>query len=144
MAQHLEITNLGKTMQLIKHWGSLAVFGRCDYQFGIAHLATKEHYATAHLQTLQSLFCTGPMRLFHTVNSLVVSKNLWLILLSKISLLLNLVKHTLKILKILRSPNLCFFLQLQWSLRFQQFCDFSLNKSCKTYPGTMMTPGGRK
>ncbi len=34
------------------------------------------------------------MRLSHPVYSLVVSRNLWLILLSKILLFLNLVKHT--------------------------------------------------
>ncbi len=46
--------------------------------------------------------------------------------------------------KILRIPNLClFFLQLQWLLSFQQFCDFSINKSCKTYLRTMLPPGGR-
>jgi hypothetical protein len=31
---------------------------------------------------------------FHPVNSLVVSRNLWLILLNKIGLFLNLLKHT--------------------------------------------------
>jgi hypothetical protein len=36
------------------------------------------------------------MRLFHLVNSLVVSRNLWLILLSKFWLFLNLVKNTSK------------------------------------------------
>jgi hypothetical protein len=36
------------------------------------------------------------MRLFHPVNSLVVSRNLWLILLGKIWLFLNLVKYTTK------------------------------------------------
>ncbi len=56
----------------------------------------------------------------------------------------NLVKHTSKFSKILRIPNLrLFFLQLQWLLSFQQFCDGSLNKSCKTYLGTMLPPGGR-
>ncbi len=49
------------------------------------------------------------MRIFHPVNSLVVSWNLWLILLRKIWLFLNLVKHTSKISKILRIPNLCLF-----------------------------------
>ncbi len=48
----------------------------------------------------------GPPRLFYPVNSLVVSRNLWLILWSKIWLFLNLVKHASKILMI---PNLCFF-----------------------------------
>jgi hypothetical protein len=38
------------------------------------------------------------MKLFHPVNSLVASRNLWLILLSKIRLFLYLVKHTSNIL----------------------------------------------
>ncbi len=41
-------------------------------------------------------------------------------------------------------PNLhLFFLQLQWLLSFQQCCNFSQNKCCKTYLGTMLPPGGR-
>ncbi len=41
-------------------------------------------------------------------------------------------------------PNLClFFLYFQWLLSFQQFCHFSLNKSCKTYLGAMLPLGGR-
>jgi hypothetical protein len=36
------------------------------------------------------------MRLFHQVNSLVFTRNLWQILLSKILLFLNLVKHASK------------------------------------------------
>jgi hypothetical protein len=27
-------------------------------------------------------------------------------------------------------------------LSFKQFCDCSLNKSCKTYLGTLLPPGG--
>jgi hypothetical protein len=44
---------------------------------------------------------------FHPFLSLVVITNLWIILLSKILLLLNLVKHTYKIYKILRIQNMC-------------------------------------
>jgi hypothetical protein len=36
------------------------------------------------------------MRLFHPVNSFVVCRNLWLILLSKIGLIINLVEYTSK------------------------------------------------
>ncbi len=53
------------------------------------------------------LFGNYYMRLFNTVKSLVVSRNLWLILLSKIWLVLDVVKYTLKNSKILRIPNLC-------------------------------------
>ncbi len=43
--------------------------------------------------------------------------------------------------KIKAIPNLrCFFLLLQWLLNYQHICDFSLNKSCKTYQGPMMPP----
>ncbi len=35
------------------------------------------------------------------------------------------------------------FLQLQWLLSYQQFCDFSLNKSCKAYLESKLPPGGR-
>ncbi len=36
-----------------------------------------------------------------------------------------------------------FFLQLQWLLSYWQFCDFSQNKSCKTYLGKMLPSDGR-
>ncbi len=36
-----------------------------------------------------------------------------------------------------------FFLQLQWLLSYQRFCDFSPNKSCKTQLGPMLPPGSR-
>ncbi len=36
-----------------------------------------------------------------------------------------------------------FFLQLQWLLSYQQYCNFSLNKSSKTYLGPMLPPSGR-
>ncbi len=49
-----------------------------------------------------------------------------------------------KISKILRIPKLClFFLQPQRLLNFQQFCDFSQNKICKTYLATALPPGGK-
>jgi hypothetical protein len=36
-----------------------------------------------------------------------------------------------------------FFVWLQWLLSYQQFCDFSLNLSNKTYPGLMLPPDNR-
>ncbi len=87
-------------------------------------------------------FC---LRIFHPVNSLVVNRNLWLILLSNIGQFLIQSNTQQKFSKILRITNLwLFFLQLQWLLSYQLFCDFSLNKSCKTYLGPMLPPGGRK
>ncbi len=54
-------------------------------------------------------------------------------LISKISLFLNVVKHTPKNYEILRIPNLfLFFVQLGRLFSFQQLCNFSLSKSCKT------------
>ncbi len=41
------------------------------------------------------------------------------------------------------SKSVLIFLLLQWWLIYYQFCDFSLNKSCKTYPETKLPPGGR-
>ncbi len=68
---------------------------------------------------------------------LVVSWNLWLILICKIWLFLYLVKH---IKKILRITNLCLFL-----CSFSSCWVFSkyVNKSCKTYMGTMLPPVSR-
>ncbi len=41
----------------------------------------------------------------------------------------------------LRILQMCFFsLELQPLLRFQQFCEFFLNKSCKKYLGPMLPP----
>jgi hypothetical protein len=53
------------------------------------------------------------MTIFHPLNSLFVSRNLWLILLSKILLLLNVVNNASKSSTTQRIPNLrLFFLQL--------------------------------
>ncbi len=49
------------------------------------------------------------MRLFCPLNSLVVIRNLWLILWSKIWSFSNLVKQIFKNSEILRIPNLCLF-----------------------------------
>ncbi len=83
------------------------------------------------------------MRLFHPVNSWVVSRNLWLILVNKIWLFLNLVKHTSKNQGI---ANLSLFFSSFsgcWVITCQQFCDFSVNKSCKTHLKPILPPGGR-
>ncbi len=49
-----------------------------------------------------------------------------------------------EIFKILKNLNLClFFLCLGCLLSDLQFCDFSKNKSCKTYWGPMLPCGGR-
>ncbi len=80
------------------------------------------------------------MRIFHLVNSFIVSRNLWPTSLSKILLFLNLVKK----LKNPRIQNMCsVFLWLQWLLSYQQFCDFLLNKRCKIYMRPMLPPGSR-
>jgi len=59
--------------------------------------------------------------LFHPVHSLVIIRNLWLLLLTKFWLFLNLVKHT------------SYFFKKFFS--FKQFFDFYLNKSFKSYWG---------
>jgi len=80
--------------------------------------------------------------LFHLLNSLVVSRNLCLILLNKIHYFSNIHQKISKFLMIL---NLCLFvLKLLWLFSsYLQFCDFPLNKSCKTYLGPMLPPGNR-
>ncbi len=78
--------------------------------------------------------------MLYPVNSLLVSRYQWLISLCKIWFFL--IKQCQKISKIL---NLCaFFLYLQCLLNYlQQFCNFSQNKSRKTYLRQMLLPGGR-
>ena len=76
------------------------------------------------------------MRIFHPVNSLVVSRNLWLLLLIKILLFLNLVQDTLKIYKILRISNLClFFSSFRGCSVISNFYDFSQIKVAKHFWG---------
>ncbi len=79
------------------------------------------------------------MKLFYQVNSVVVSRNLWLILKSKIWLILNLVKHTWKIFNNSKSVLIFFFSFVSWVL--SDFVIFLLYKSIKTCLRTMMTPG---
>jgi hypothetical protein len=51
----------------------------------------------------------------------------------------NLVNHASHFCKILRIQNLClFFLWPWWLQSYWQFCDFSLNKSSKIYPVTVL------
>ncbi len=59
----------------------------------------------------------------------------------KFDLLLNLVKRTSKNSK--DSKSVLCFLELQRFLSYSQFCDFLLNKSCETYLGPVLAPGGR-
>ncbi len=72
------------------------------------------------------------MKIFRPVNSLVVSKNLIVF------------KYSQTSKKKFRFPNLCLLFYLfQWLQSFWQICDFSQNKSCETYLGPMLQPGGR-
>ncbi len=71
------------------------------------------------------------MRIFHPINRLVFSRNLWLILLSKIWLLLNLAKPA-KISKILRNPNFSlFFSKFSGSKVISNFIIFHWIKTVK-------------
>ncbi len=84
-----------------------AVRGKCFDTWG--------HYIH-YIHFIRYKFLFNP--LFNSVNSLVVSRNLWLILIMKILLFLNFVKHTLKhfyISKPLSISNMCQFF----------FCSFS-------------------
>ncbi len=73
------------------------------------------------------------MRLFHPLNSSGVTRNLCLILLSKLDSFQMQSNINQKISKILRIPNMCLlFPQLQLLL-YQQYWGFSLNKNFNTY-----------
>jgi hypothetical protein len=87
---------------------------------------------------------TQEKRLFHLVNSLVVCTNLWLILLSNIGKFFRFSQMQIKKFLKFSGFKMCIiFLLLCWMLSYEQFCDFSLIKSCKTYLGPMLPPGGR-
>jgi len=86
------------------------------------------------------------MRICHPKNSLVVSRNLWLILLSKIWLILNLVKKIHQKFLKFQGSQICayFFSSYRDCWVFNHFVrEFSLNKSCKTYLDPMLPPGAR-
>jgi len=73
-----------------------------------------------------------PKDMFHPIKSKVIIRNWRLILWSKISLDIKFIKF--KGFQIFAY----FFLCLQWLLNILQFCDFSLNKSSKTYLRPML------
>jgi hypothetical protein len=60
------------------------------------------------------------MRIFHPLTSLAVARNLWLILLIKIWLFLNLVKHTTKNFQM-------------WAYFPPRFCGCQVNSNCLTF-----------
>jgi hypothetical protein len=81
----------------------------------------------------------------YPAKSFVVTRYQWLILFSKIWVLLNLVKPALKISKILRIPNMCLFLSAFSVCRvICKFVIFLLNKSCKHIWEQLLPPVGRK
>jgi hypothetical protein len=67
------------------------------------------------VQAYQLFFQVNKIMLFHTEYSLAVTRNQWLILLSKIWLFLFLVKHKTLFFKYLRFTHRCSF--------FLNFCD---------------------
>jgi hypothetical protein len=72
------------------------------------------------------------IELFHPPNSLVVSRNLLLILSTKNYLLLIFAERTQHFSKIAQIPNLHLYLPwLMGLLRNDQFSNYSPNKSCK-------------
>ncbi len=74
------------------------------------------------------------MRIFHWLNRLVVSRNLWLILLSAICLFLNFVKHTLNFFSnISRILNLCLFYRY-FTIYKNRKCQVLMKISCQFYP----------
>ncbi len=88
-------------------------------------------------------FCSS-IGMFHSKHSLVFTKNLLLLLLSKISLFLDEVKYGFKNSKILEISNFGLpFLVLLQLLNYQWFCDVSRNKNFKTYLIPSLLLGGR-
>ncbi len=84
------------------------------------------------------------MGMFVPVNSLVVTKNRWLILLSYIWFFLFCQIIHQKISKILNSSKSVLTLtQFEWLLHYSCICDYSQNKSCKTHLGPRPTFGDR-
>jgi hypothetical protein len=78
------------------------------------------------------------------VNSLVVTKNRWLILLSQNWFFLFCQIIHQKFSKILNSSKSVLTLtQLEWLLHYWQLCDYSQNKSCETHLGPRPTFGDR-
>ncbi len=82
------------------------------------------------------------MRIFRPVNILIVSRNLWLILLSKICLFLDLGKHRFYFIYS-SSKSVLICLQLRQFLSYQQFCYLSQNKCCENIARTLLPPFGR-
>ncbi len=73
-------------------------------------IMTHHRHTNGSLVVLYDVLATSISNgMFHPLNSLVVSRNLWQILLGKIWLYLNLVKHSAKFYKSLRIQNLCLF-----------------------------------
>ncbi len=84
------------------------------------------------------------MGMLYKVKSSVVTRNQWIIL-SSIIVCLKPVKNITFISKFLRIPCLSFFYHLASVVaEVLRDCDFSQNKSCKTYLPTMLPPSGRK
>ncbi len=95
-----------------------------------------------NIHNLHNILMTNAcfIRLFHPVNSLVVSRNLWLILFSKILLFFNLFKHTSKNSKDSKSV-LIFFSCFSSCWVFSNLVIFHKIKVAKHIWGTMLPPG---
>ncbi len=92
---------------------------------------------------LVTLVTGTQMRLFHPVNSLSVSRNLWLILVSKIWLFLYLVKNTSKKFQNYKDSISVLYSLALAIVELLAILWFFQNKSCKTYLELMLPPGDR-
>ncbi len=81
-------------------WGAiLKSASKCQFNKSFSNslrINKLERFNLVKLFSVSQDILGSTMRLFHPANSLVVNRNLWLILLSKIWFFLNLVKHTSK------------------------------------------------
>ncbi len=57
------------------------------------HETKRDTHTHTHTQSQREIDSDDPMRMFHPINSFVVNRNQWLILLRKYAFFLNLVKH---------------------------------------------------
>ena len=83
------------------------------------------------------------MRFFYPVKSLVVSRNLWLILLNKILLILNLVKHTSKIYNYKDFKSVQIVSVALVAVEFLAILWFFTKLKLQIYLRPMLPPGGK-
>ncbi len=124
---------MGEMTTVVREQGDQMIFEK------IIQFFKKQPPKVSKLKKAKTSLLKAQMSLFHPVNSLVVSRKKYVAnLIKEILIVFLLIWSNMhpKNSKILKIPKLLL-------LSFQQFCNFSLIESCKTYLGTMLPPGGR-